>query len=142
MTTVATTEIATIATPSSAMMTYNIRLLLLLLLLLLLDEAVLSCASAVLVGGDVVGVSVVETSALGLRPAVDSGTSPRDCCCELVDPSVVTVEEIVELSVRVLDVDALVEVVVDDDVLVDVIAVLVLVSVGRKLVVVVSSRGS
>ena len=85
--------------------------------MLLLVEAVLSCASAVLVGGDVVGVSAVETSALGLLPAVDSRTSPRDTRCGLVDPSVVTVEVIVELCVVLVDV--LADVVVGDGVLED-----------------------
>ena len=122
------------------MMTYNIRLP--PLLLLLLDETVPPFASVIPVGGDVIGLSVVETSAIESLSVRESVARPSDCCCELVDPSVVTVEEIVELSVRVLDVDVLVEVAVDDDVLVDVIAVLVLVWDGRKLLVVVSSRGS
>ena len=117
------------------MMTYNIRLP--PLLLLLLDETVPPFASVIPVGGDVIGLSVVEASAIESLPVRESVAWPSDCCCELVDPSVVIVEEIV-----VLDVDVLVEVVVGDDVLIDVIAVLVLVSVRRKLLVVVSSRGS
>ena len=139
MTTVATTEIATTATPSRAMMTYNIRLP--PLLLLLLDETVPPFASVIPVGGDVIDLSIVETSAIESLSVRESVARPSDCCCELVDPSVVLVEEIFVLCV--VPVDVLADVVVLDDVLVDVIAVLVLVSVGSRLVVVVVSlRGS
>ena len=109
-------------------------------MLLLLDETVPPFASVIPVGGDVIGLSVVETSAIKSLSVRESVARPSDCCCELVDPSVVIVEEIVVLCV--VPVDVLADVVVLDDVLVDVIAVLVLVSVGSKLVVVVSSRGS